>query len=151
LRLAHRPGHDAPAVHPPGVPRPGRPAGPGADPALRMAVQFRRPPPIELPDSHPRDAPEAAHHRPAALGDGAGQPPVWTRSLANFLALCGAVNDVVRSRPELRPDLVVSHCGLGPSLFLRDVLTCPFVHYFEYYLGRPHRDLTYRVDLPAAP
>jgi hypothetical protein len=62
--------------------------------------------------------------------------------------LCGTVHDVVRSRPELRPDLVVSHCGLGPSLFLPEVLACPFVHYFEYYLGRPHHDLTYRVDLP---
>jgi glycosyltransferase involved in cell wall biosynthesis len=75
----------------------------------------------------------------------------WPSSLANFLALCGTVHDVVRSRPDLRPDLVVSHCGLGPSLFLHEVLSCPFVHYFEYYLGRPHRDLTYRVDLPPVP
>jgi glycosyltransferase involved in cell wall biosynthesis len=77
----------------------------------------------------------------------AGRAP-WTQSLGNFLALCGIVHDVVRSRPELRPDLVVSHCGLGPSLFLHEVLGCPFVHYFEYYLGRPHHDLIYRVDLP---
>jgi len=73
----------------------------------------------------------------------------WPESLTNFLALCDTVHAVVRSRPELWPNLVVSHCGLGPSLFLRDLLSCPFVHYFEYYLGRPHRDLTYRVDLPA--
>src|SRR5262249_39444907 len=32
-----------------------------------------------------------------------------------------------------------------------DLLNCPFVHYFEYALGRPHHDLTYRVDLPAVP
>ncbi len=76
-------------------------------------------------------------------------PAPWNQSLGSFLQLCGTVNDVVRSRPELRPDLVVSHCGLGPSLFLRELLACPFVHYFEYYLGRPRHDLIYRVDLPA--
>lgn len=76
------------------------------------------------------------------------RPAPWPEALNNFLHLCGTVHDVVRSRTELRPDLVISHCGLGPSLFLRDVLRCPFVHYFEYYLGRPHHDLTYRVDLP---
>lgn len=75
-------------------------------------------------------------------------PASWEQALGNYLALSAAVHAVVRSRPELRPDLVVSHCGLGPSLFLRDLLSCPFVHYFEYYLGRPQRDLIYRVDLP---
>lgn len=83
----------------------------------------------------PRDKPASA------------QSP-WDEVFGNFLSLCGLVYEAVRGRPELRPDLVVSHCGLGPSLFLPDVLSCPFVHYFEYYLGTGHRDLTYRVDLP---
>lgn len=72
----------------------------------------------------------------------------WNEAFGNFLSLCGQVYEAVRGRPELRPDLVVSHCGLGPSLFLPDLLSCPFVHYFEYYLGTRRRDLNYRVDLP---
>src|SRR3954447_9544133 len=43
-------------------------------------------------------------------------PAPWFKTLGTFLDLCGTAHDVVRSRPELRPDLVVSHCGLGPSL-----------------------------------
>lgn len=76
-------------------------------------------------------------------------PAPWHKTLGHFLELCSTAYEVVRNRPELRPDLVVSHCGLGPSLFLPEVLDCPFVHYFDYYLGLPHRDLLYRVDLPA--
>jgi glycosyltransferase involved in cell wall biosynthesis len=58
------------------------------------------------------------------------------------------VFEAARARPELRPDLVVSHCGLGPSLFLPDLYRCPLVNYCEYYLAARRRDLTYRADLP---
>jgi glycosyltransferase involved in cell wall biosynthesis len=78
------------------------------------------------------------------------EPAPWPENFGEHLALCARVCQAARARPELRPDLVVAHCGLAPSLFLRDVYACPFVSYFEYYLGTRFRDLTYRVDLPPA-
>jgi glycosyltransferase involved in cell wall biosynthesis len=59
------------------------------------------------------------------------------------------VFEAARARPDLRPDLIVSHCGLGPSLFLPDLYPCPLVNYCEYYLTTRKHDLNYRVDLPA--
>jgi glycosyltransferase involved in cell wall biosynthesis len=76
-------------------------------------------------------------------------PPPWMQSFSEHMALSATVHEALRSRAaQLRPDLVVSHCGLGPALSLRDLFSCPIVNYCEYYLGVRHRDLTYRVDLP---
>ncbi len=79
---------------------------------------------------------------------GGRTPPRWTESLGEYLALSARVFEAARARPELRPDLVVTHCGLGPGLFLPDLYSCPLVNYCEYYLAARGRDLTYRVDLP---
>ena len=58
---------------------------------------------------------------------------------------------MIRSKPQLRPDLVVAHGGRGaPTLFLRDVLDCPIINYCEYYFATSHRDISYRIDLPPA-
>jgi glycosyltransferase involved in cell wall biosynthesis len=76
-------------------------------------------------------------------------PSPWTQSLSDYLRLCTRVCDAALARPEIRPDLVVAHMGLGPGLFLPEVYSCPFVGYCEYYLGLHGRDLTYRADLPA--
>jgi glycosyltransferase involved in cell wall biosynthesis len=76
-------------------------------------------------------------------------PSPWTQSLGDYLRLCTRVCDAALARPEIRPDLVVAHMGLGPALFLKEVFSCPFVGYCEYYLGLRGRDLTYRADLPA--
>src|SRR5947209_8425617 len=48
----------------------------------------------------------------------------WSQSYGRFLELGQAVFEAVQSRPQLRPDLVVSHDGLGPTLFLPEVLGC---------------------------
>jgi glycosyltransferase involved in cell wall biosynthesis len=79
---------------------------------------------------------------------GATTSPPWPQRYGQVLLRAAAVADLVRSRPELRPDLVVGHGGLLPTLLLRDLLDCPFVDYCEYYFAPSHRDLTYRVDLP---
>jgi glycosyltransferase involved in cell wall biosynthesis len=79
---------------------------------------------------------------------GSAAPPPWNEALGDYLALSARVFEAARARPELRPDLLVSHCGLGPSLFLPDLYRCPLVNYCEYYLAVRRRDLTYRVDLP---
>jgi glycosyltransferase involved in cell wall biosynthesis len=82
---------------------------------------------------------------------GAPKPETpWPQIHGETLGHAQAVFDAVRARPELRPDLVVGHGGLVPTLFLREALACPLVDYCEYYFAPRHRDLTYRVDLPPA-
>jgi glycosyltransferase involved in cell wall biosynthesis len=75
----------------------------------------------------------------------------WPQTYGDALERARALAAFVRSQPGLRPDLVVGHGGLIPTLFLREVLDCPFVDYCEYYFAAAHRDLTYRLDLPPAP
>jgi glycosyltransferase involved in cell wall biosynthesis len=74
----------------------------------------------------------------------------WPQSYGRYLELGQAVFEAVRARPDLRPDLVVGHNGLGPTLFLPELLRCPIVAYCEYYFAAARRDLTYRIDLPPA-
>lgn len=76
--------------------------------------------------------------------------PPWPQIFGQTLEVGQAVFEVVRARPELRPDLVVGHGGLTPLLFLRELLSCPFVDYLEYYFAPRRRDLTYRIDLAPA-
>lgn len=73
----------------------------------------------------------------------------WPQSYGRSLELSKAVYDAVRARPQLQPDLVVSHGPDGtPSLLLPELLRCPILNYCEYYFASAHCDLTYRVDLP---
>jgi glycosyltransferase involved in cell wall biosynthesis len=77
-------------------------------------------------------------------------PPPWPQNYGRYLDLCRVVFEAVRARPGLRPDLVVSHEGLGPALFLPELLNCPIVQYCEYSFAPCRSDLTYRIDLPPA-
>ena len=82
-------------------------------------------------------------------GDGMGQGVThWMRAQEVAFELCRRQAAYLRGRPDLRPDLVVGHCGLGPVLFLDGVVDCPLVSYCEYYHAPAFGDLTYRVDLP---
>jgi glycosyltransferase involved in cell wall biosynthesis len=71
----------------------------------------------------------------------------WPQVHGRALEIGRAVYETVRAR-GWRPDLVVGHGGLTPTLFMREFLDCPFVDYCEYYFAPRGRDLTYRVDLP---
>jgi glycosyltransferase involved in cell wall biosynthesis len=77
------------------------------------------------------------------------RPAPWPQTLGETLDRARVLAETVRARRGLRPDLVVGHGGLLPTLLLRDVLDCPLVDYCEYCFAPAHRDLTYRVDLPA--
>ncbi len=77
-----------------------------------------------------------------------GQEIPWPQTHGHALEIGQAVFAAVRARPDLRPDLVVGHGGLTPTLFLREILDCPLVDYCEYYFAPARRDLTYRLDLP---
>jgi glycosyltransferase involved in cell wall biosynthesis len=72
----------------------------------------------------------------------------WPQIHGQALACARTVFEAVRARPDLRPDLVVGHGGLVPTLLLRELLDCPLVDYCEYYFAVHHKDLTYRLDLP---
>src|SRR5215469_8097327 len=78
----------------------------------------------------------------------ADRSPPWPQTYGQALQRAHAAAEAVRAKPGLRPDLVVGHGGLVPTLFLREVLSCPVIDYCEYWFAPAHRDLTYRVDLP---
>jgi glycosyltransferase involved in cell wall biosynthesis len=84
--------------------------------------------------------------RPAGRTKDAETP--WPQIHGQALACARTVFDAVRARPDLRPDLVVGHGGLVPTLLLRELLDCPLLDYCEYYFAPRHKDLTYRLDLP---
>lgn len=78
-------------------------------------------------------------------------PTPWPQIYGRYLDLCEVAFQGIRSRPDLKPDLVVGHGGRGaPTPFLRDALDCPIINYCEYYFAFSHRDISYRLDLPPA-
>jgi glycosyltransferase involved in cell wall biosynthesis len=74
----------------------------------------------------------------------------WAQNFGHYLELCQAGFETLKGMRDLRPDLVVGHAGLAPTLFLPELLACPIINYCEYYFARQHCDLTYRIDLPPA-
>jgi glycosyltransferase involved in cell wall biosynthesis len=100
---------------------------PPATPEMRAELEL-----IALPNRTRPDAP----------------PLPWPQQYGAALERAQRLAEAVRTHPQLRPDLVVGHGGLIPTLLLRDVLDCPLVDYCEYYFAPNHCDLTYRVDLP---
>jgi glycosyltransferase involved in cell wall biosynthesis len=85
---------------------------------------------------------------PPGTGEPVDASLPWPQLYGDALERARSLTQVVRSRADLRPDLVVGHGGLLPTLFLREFLDCPFVDYCEYYFAPCRRDLTYRIDLP---
>ncbi len=79
-----------------------------------------------------------------------GEITPWRQTFMRSLQQGQAVFDALRSLPDLRPDLVVAHQTLAPTLFLPEIVSCPIIHYCEYYWGFARRDLSFRVDLPPA-
>ena len=72
-----------------------------------------------------------------------------TRAFQNAVAHAEGVYHAVKSRPELRPDLVVGHSGFESTIFLRELLDVPIVNYFEYYYRPRASDIDFRPDAPA--
>jgi glycosyltransferase involved in cell wall biosynthesis len=88
------------------------------------------------------------HRIPTGSGWREQKATPWPQSYGRYLELCTAVFEAARALPGPPPDLVVSHEGLGPALFLPELFACPVVQYCEYYFAPRGRDLTYRIDLP---
>jgi glycosyltransferase involved in cell wall biosynthesis len=79
-----------------------------------------------------------------------GEITPWSQTFMRSLQQGQAVFDALKALPELRPDLLVAHQTLAPTLFLPEIVSCPIVHYCEYYYAFARRDLSFRVDLPPA-
>jgi glycosyltransferase involved in cell wall biosynthesis len=91
------------------------------------------------------------HQMPLAAEHRASDGVPWPQIYGHYLEQCRTVYDAVRSKPSLRPDLIVAHGGRGaPTLLLREVVDCPIIIYCEYYFANSHRDISYRIDLPPA-
>src|SRR5262245_28016767 len=73
-----------------------------------------------------------------------------SRTFENMTWHADGVYRALRARPDLKPDLIVGHAGLGPCLFLRELYDCPIVNYFEYYYHTQGGDLGFRPDFPSS-
>lgn len=56
--------------------------------------------------------------------------------------------EALKSRPDLKPDLIVAHSGFGSSLFLPYLYDAPIINLFEYFYRPVGQDLGYRPELP---
>jgi glycosyltransferase involved in cell wall biosynthesis len=81
---------------------------------------------------------------PAEIESGKKIP--WTRYSELHLRQCEAVAQTLKKRPDIQPNLVVGHSGLGPTLLIPEVLDCPIVSYFEYFMHPRRNDILYRKD-----
>ncbi|MEA2624212.1 MAG: hypothetical protein QOD06_257 [Candidatus Binatota bacterium] len=78
-------------------------------------------------------------------------PMPWRSVYARHLLHCQRVARVLEGRPDVRPDLVVGHSGLGPTLLIPEVLDCPIVSYFEYFMDTKRNDMLFRTDFEKPP
>lgn len=73
-----------------------------------------------------------------------------SRTFENTIWHCDGVYRALRARPDIKPDLIVAHAGLGSALFLRELYPdVPVINFFEYYYRthHPESDMEFRRDL----
>lgn len=77
-----------------------------------------------------------------------------TRTFENAVWHCDGVYKALKSRLDIKPDLIVGHSGFGSTLFLKELYqNTPIVSFFEYFY-HPHgplSDMEFRHDLPWTP
>jgi glycosyltransferase involved in cell wall biosynthesis len=71
-----------------------------------------------------------------------------SRTFENAVWHTHAVYEALRARPDVRPDLIVGHCGFGSTLFLRELYDCPLINYFEFFYRPTNSDMDFRPDFP---
>lgn len=59
-----------------------------------------------------------------------------------------AVHQLLKTHPEIRPDLIVGHSGFGTALYLPDLYGCPMISHCEYFYRPKNSDLDFRPDFP---
>ncbi|MHC4400773.1 MAG: glycosyltransferase [Planctomycetota bacterium] len=83
-------------------------------------------------------------------GGATGSTHYCSRTFENCVWHAHAVYETMKARPEIKPDLVVGHSGLGSTFFLAELYDCPIINYFEYYYHGRDSDLDFRPEFPAS-
>jgi glycosyltransferase involved in cell wall biosynthesis len=83
-------------------------------------------------------------------GGATQQTHYCSRTFENAIWHSHAVYEAMRSRPDLKPDLVVAHSGFLTATFLRELYRCPIVNYFEYFYWTTNSDMDFRPDFPCS-
>jgi glycosyltransferase involved in cell wall biosynthesis len=84
-------------------------------------------------------------------GGATRQTHFCSRTFENAIWHSHAIYEALRTRDDIRPDLVVGHSGFLHTLFLRELYDCPMVNYFEYFYHTRGADMDYRPDFPYPP
>jgi len=79
-------------------------------------------------------------------GGATAQTHYFSRSFENAIWHSHAIFETLKSRPDVRPDLVVGHSGFCSTLFLRELYDCPIINYFEYFYHVGGSDMDFRPD-----
>ena len=74
---------------------------------------------------------------------------LFSRTFENQIWHSHALFNVLESRPDIQPDLIVGHSGFVSTLYLRELYDCPIINYFEFFYHTKDSDLDFRRDLPA--
>jgi len=77
-----------------------------------------------------------------------GEVIPWHQDFERQLGHCHGVYQALKRRRDIRPDLVVGHSGFGSTLLLPEILRCPILNYFEYFLDSRENDMLYRKGFP---
>lgn len=71
------------------------------------------------------------------------------RPFENVVWHAHGIYTALKARPDVRPDLIVGHSGIGSTLFLRELFPeVPFVGYFEYFYRPRGQDIDFRPEFP---
>lgn len=72
-----------------------------------------------------------------------------SRTFENGVWHADGMYRALKTRPDVRPDLVVGHSGFGSTLFLKELYPdVPVINYFEYFYRPTGSDLDFRPDFP---
>lgn len=82
-------------------------------------------------------------------GGATQQTHYFSRTFENVTWHSAAVYQVLRSRPDIQPDLIVAHSGFLTAVPLRELYPdCPVVNLFEYFYRTRNSDIDFRPDDP---
>jgi glycosyltransferase involved in cell wall biosynthesis/UDP:flavonoid glycosyltransferase YjiC (YdhE family) len=85
-------------------------------------------------------------YRPSTGATAAVPKPL--QSFHNAFGHAHGVYRTLKGRPDIKPDLVVAHCGFGSSLFLPYLYDAPIINFFEYFYRPVGQDVGYRPEIP---
>ena len=73
----------------------------------------------------------------------------YSRTFENVVWQSYGAYTALKSRPDIRPDLIVAHSGFVSALPLRELFPgVPVVNHFEYFYHPHNSDLDFRPDTP---